>query len=179
MNETWNMLAAIGACATALITLGLLYIGYLEWRMRTIHFRGRLQFELVNNGEFISVVLSNTGECTAREIHISSNPPLSINFNNTFHYDGCVGTYESWLLGSTIHELLPHHSLTDANPFPMKDFHIHFANYLTIVINLRYTIEGKKIYDSQTIDIGLLRTQQTTNKTRSLIYNGLKEVNNR
>lgn len=175
MSDGANFWAAFGACATAVISLGLLLISYFEWRIQSLRFRGKLLFELVPKGEYISVALSNTGECVIREIKISSNPSLAINFNNKFHYDGCVGTYDSWLIGRVIHELLPHQSITDENPFPAKDFYIHFANYSTIVIQLQYTINGKIIRDCQTVDIGILMTKQTVGDTRKMIYQGLEE----
>ena len=175
MNIDSGTCAAIGACTTAVLTLGLLIIGVLTWRIQSRRFRGKLQFELVPNGEYLSAVLSNTGECVAREISISSKPPLTINFNNKFHYDGCVGTYASWLIGSTIHELLPHRSIPDDNPFPIKDFNIHFADYATIVIQLKYTLDNKVVRDYQTIDISLLRTRQEERSNREIVYRGLKE----
>ena len=172
-SGTW---AAIGSCATAVLTLGVLIIGVLTWRIQSRRFRGKLQFEIIPNGEYISVVLSNTGECVAREISISSNPTLSINYNNKFYYDGCVGTYTSWLMNSTIHELLPHHSITDENPFPTKEFNIHFSNYATIVIKLQYTLDNKVVNDYQTIDISLLRTMQDERSHREIIYRGLEDT---
>ena len=172
-SGTWS---AIGSCATAILTCGLFIIGVLTLRIQSRRFRGKLQLELVPNGEYLSVVLSNTGECVAREISISSKPALTINFNNKFHYDGCVGTYASWLMGSTIHELLPHHSITDDNPFPIKDFNIHFADYATIVIQFQYTLDNKVVRDYQTIDISLLRTRQIDHDNREIVYRGLKEA---
>ena len=61
MNIDSGTCAAIGACTTAVLTLGLLIIGVLTWRIQSRRFRGKLQFELVPNGEYLSAVLSNTG----------------------------------------------------------------------------------------------------------------------
>lgn len=176
MSDNTNLWAAIGACATAILTLGLLVIGILTWRIQSRRFHGKLQFELIPQGEYIAAVLTNTGECVAREIKISSKPLLSINFNNKLNYDGCVGTFESWLLEYTIHELLPHHSLMDENPFPVKAFNIHFSDYATIVILLEYIMDGKVVSDYQTIDISLLRTKQIKRESRQRIYDGLKKL---
>lgn len=176
MNIDAGTWAAIGACTTAILTLGLLIIGILTWKIQSRRFHGKLQFELLHQGEYIAAVLTNTGECVAREIKISSKPLLSINFNNKLNYDGCVGTFESWLLGYTIHELLPHHSLMDENPFPAKEFNIHFSDYATIVIMLEYIMDGKIVNDYQTIDISLLRTKQMKCESRQRIYDGLKKI---
>lgn len=176
MTIGYNGWDAIGSCATALISLGLLIIGVLGWRMQKKRFRGKLQFELTNNGDYISASLTNTGECVAREIRLSSKPPLAIKFNNRLHFDGCVGSFETWLLDSTIHELLPHRSIIDPNPYPTKDFNIHFSDYSTIVICLQYTMEGEVINDYQTIDVELLRMQQMTKSSRERLYKGLKEI---
>lgn len=176
MNEKWEVWTTIGACATAVISALMLIVQFLTLRIQSKRHKGELLFELVYKGGHVDVIVTNTGECIAREIIISSNPPLSINFNDKTHYDGCLGTYDSWIIGTTIHELLPHHSLVDENAFPVKDFNIHFANYSTIVIKKSYSIDGKRISDYQTIDVGLLRTKQNEEDLRKLKYSNMNKT---
>ena len=176
MNETWQVWTTIGACATAAISALMLIVQFFSLRIQVKRHKGELLFELVYKGDHVGVIVTNTGECIAREITITSNPPLSINFNDKTHYDGCVGTYYSWIIGTTIHELLPHHSLVDENAFPVKDFNIHFANYSTIVVKKGYSIGGKRICDYQTIDVGILRTKRNEEDLRKLKYADMKRT---
>lgn len=160
--------AAIGACATAIVTVVsalLLHrsvkIQQKSFALQEQIYAGQLLLSLERNGKYIAVVLQNTGNNELLDVRIRTVPALEVPSSMP---KSCLDVSRTWLIPNVgLKRILPHQTLRDDEAFCIDDFVAHFQRDFVIEATLSYMQNGVPITSKQIIDTSVLsRIQHET-----------------
>ena len=116
---------------------------------------GLVLLSLERDGEYIAVVLQNTGGEEISDISINTVPALEV--PNTIN-KGFYSVARTWIIPDTTHKrMLPHQIMRDATAFLATDFDKHFQGDFSITATLKYTQNGHSITSTQILDSAMIR----------------------
>ena len=126
--------------------------------------KGQALLSLERNGEYIAVVLQNTGDEEISDIRIKTVPVLAV--PNTTN-KGFYSVSRTWVIPDIKHiRLLPHQIMRDDTAFLATDFDKHFQGDFSITATLEYTQSGLNITSTQILDSAMIRRMGYETKMR-------------
>lgn len=135
---------------------------------------GELLLSLEHRGEYIAVVLQNTGNAELLDVHITTTPALEVPATSP---QSGLDVSRSWVVPDvSIKRILPRQILSDCKAFLAKEFAIHFQGEREIVADMTYKRNGETITSKQTIGIDTILRIQHEIKMRG-IYRDSKKLN--
>ena len=137
---------------------------------------GELLLSLEHRGDYIAVVLKNTGNEELFDVHITTTPALEVPATSP---KSSLDVSRTWVIPRVkFSRLLPHQTLSDSKAFLAEEFYTHFQGDGIIVADITYKRNGETVTSKQTIDIDAIRRIQHEIAMRGIHRNPKKCMDN-
>lgn len=128
---------------------------FLSFRLQKENQKAKVIFDLIREGERIIPELSNIGCEVARNITITTNPPLVVADEIDKNYEGDRSLLTPNMVANGVQTLLPKKVMREYG-FSAKAFRNQFVNFRTIVVKITYFSGNSVCTDMWHIDLSHL-----------------------